>query len=78
LKSRHIVRAVAVPSGTMPSVPGPHRRIRGPATKSYRGSRKRLRQIIWSEETPPDFWVLLLLIVVLLAAIAWSLRPMPA
>jgi hypothetical protein len=62
----------------MASASTTRRRVRGRVMSPYRGSRKRLRQIVWSKETPPDFWVLIVVIVMLLAAIAWSMRHVPA
>ncbi len=42
------------------------------AGKTYRGSRKRLRRITWSEHTPVEFWIyVVLLLVVLLIVIPW-------
>ena len=56
---------------------GARRRIRGRANRPYRGSHKRLRQLDWLDNTPPDFWILLAVITAVLAAIAWSLRHPP-
>jgi hypothetical protein len=68
--------------GTMPSMPrqilggGPHGG-RSHGEKVYRGSRRRVRRIKWSDTTP-EFWIFVVLVIFLFFVIVpWMIRHPP-